>query len=58
MDKRAKILLVCEARIIQEIQHERGHWGSLGNGDNGWIGHIIVLGICIVSILFTIVLSY
>lgn len=52
MDKEAKISLGSEAKIIQEIRHRSGHWGKHGNGDNGWIGYIIVLGICLVAFLF------
>jgi len=57
MDKGVKISLGSEAKIIQEIRHKRGHWGNHGNGDNGWIGYLVVVGICLVSFLFIVCLS-
>lgn len=57
MDDVGKIGLGEEARIIQKVIHKRGHWGSHGNGDNGWIGYVIVFAIVIVSFLFLILLS-
>ena len=57
MDKAPNITLGSEATVIGKARHRAGHWGNHGNGDNGWVGYLIVVGIFMVSFLFLILFT-